>query len=86
MDTIYHSTTDHGINIHYFLWLALYLHNTVVLGIQEVYTELGFKYLKTSWKFRNCISAGTVKAMEALGASYSADEDGYQASLKGQRY
>ena len=86
MGTIYHSTTDHGMNIHYYLWLVLYLHNTVVLGIQEVYTELGFKYLKTSWKFRNRISAGTVKAMEALGASYSVDEDGYQASLKGQWY
>ena len=63
---------------------GLYLHNTVVLGIQEVYTELGFKYLKTSWKFRNHISPGTVKAMEALGASYSINEDGYQASLKRQ--
>ena len=38
-----HSTTDHSINIQYYLWLALYLHNIVVLGIQEVYTELGFK-------------------------------------------
>ena len=43
---IYHIRTDHGINIQYYLWLALYLHNTVVLGIQEVYTERGFKYLK----------------------------------------
>ena len=66
MGTIYHSTTDHGINIQYNLWLVM--------------------YLKPSWKFRNCISAGTVKAMEALGACYSVDEDGYQASLKGQRY
>ena len=86
MGTIYLSTTDHGINIHYYLWLVLYLHKTIVLGIQEVYTEQGFMYLKTSWKFRNHISAGTVKAMEALGACYSIDEDGYQASLKGQWY
>ena len=84
MGTICHSTIDHGINIHYYLWLVVYLHNTVVLDIQEVYTELDFKYLKTSWKFRNHISAGTVKAMEALGASYSVNEDSYQANLKGQ--
>ena len=80
----YHSTTDHGINIQYYLWLALYLHTTVVLGIQKVYTELGFMYLKTFWKLRNRISAGTVKTMKGLGACYSVNEDGYQASVNGQ--
>ena len=41
--TIYHSTTDHGLNRQHYLWLALYLHNTVVLDVQELYNELSFK-------------------------------------------
>ena len=83
MGTIYHSTTNHGINIQYYLWLALYIHNTVVFGIQEVYTELGFKYLNTFWKLRNRISAGTVKTMEALGAYYSVNGGWLPSKCKG---
>ena len=49
-------------------------------GFKEDFLET----LKTFWKLRNCISTGTIRTMEALGACYSVNEDGYQAGVEGQ--